>query len=147
MNLIDPSLEVVYCSNLISNYSLIRFIRFVSRFTGKPCNAFFISSRFNPNFFRILNYTTKQGLNMPSWSFCASQWVQRQKRSVGIQNFHQKRDCLFFFSSTSSKLIAWRYSSDLQLNLHPVDYKIWKGQKKRKIEMQRHASTLSCTLK
>ena len=30
----------------MSNYGLIRFIRFVSRFTGKLYNAFFISSRF-----------------------------------------------------------------------------------------------------
>ena len=40
--------------NLASNYSLIRFIRFVSRFTDKLCNAFFISSRFKsrvPEFF------------------------------------------------------------------------------------------------
>ena len=46
MSLINPSLEVVYCSNLASNYDLIRFIRFVSRFTGSSRNAFFISSKF-----------------------------------------------------------------------------------------------------
>ena len=68
MNLIDPSLEVVYCSNLISNYSLIRFIRFVSRFTDKLCNAFFISSRFKSHAgagkkIGILNLETKHGVN------------------------------------------------------------------------------------
>ena len=46
MSLINPSLEVVYCSNLASDYSLIRFIRFVSPFTDSNRNAFFISSRF-----------------------------------------------------------------------------------------------------
>ena len=46
MSLIDPSLEIVYCSNLASNCVLIRFIRSVSRFTDKLCNVFFISSRF-----------------------------------------------------------------------------------------------------
>ena len=46
MSLINPSLEVVYCSNLASNYDLIRFIRFVLRFTNKLCNVFFILSRF-----------------------------------------------------------------------------------------------------
>ena len=44
MSLINPSLEVVYYSILAPNYGLIRFIRFVLRFTGKLCNAFFISS-------------------------------------------------------------------------------------------------------
>ena len=46
MSLINPSLEVIYCSNLASCYSLIRFIRFVSPFTDSSRNAFFISSRF-----------------------------------------------------------------------------------------------------
>jgi len=68
MSLINLSLEIVYCSNLASNYGLIKFIRFVSRFTGKLCNAFFILSRFNSAyrcriFFRILNFATKQGVS------------------------------------------------------------------------------------
>ena len=46
MSLINPPLEVIYCNNLASNYSLIRFIRFVSPFTDSSRNAFFISSRF-----------------------------------------------------------------------------------------------------
>ena len=71
MSIINSSLEVVYCSILASNYDLIRFIIFVSRFTGKLCNAFFISSRFNSPcrcwnfFFGILNFATKQELG---WS-------------------------------------------------------------------------------
>ena len=68
MSLINSSLEVVYCSNLASNYGLIKFIRFVSRFTGKLCNTFFILSRFNSAYrcrkkFRILNFATKQGVS------------------------------------------------------------------------------------
>ena len=68
MNLINLSLEIVYCSNLVSNYGLIRFIRFVSRFTDKPYNAFFISSRFKSPcrcriFFGILNVATKQAVS------------------------------------------------------------------------------------
>ena len=46
MSLINSLLEVIYCSNLASNYNFIRFIRFVSRFIGGSHNAFFISSRF-----------------------------------------------------------------------------------------------------
>ena len=46
MSLINPSLLQHYCSNLASNYSLIRFIRFISSFTDSSRNAFFISSRF-----------------------------------------------------------------------------------------------------
>ena len=50
----------------MSNYGLIRFIRFVSRFIDKLCNTFFISSRFNSTCrcrkkIRILNSVTKQG--------------------------------------------------------------------------------------
>ena len=40
MSLTNPSLEAVYCSNLASDYGIIRFIRFVSRFTGSSRNAF-----------------------------------------------------------------------------------------------------------
>ena len=53
--------------NLESNRSLIRLIRFVSQFTSKLCNSFFISSRFNTKIlfwcdsFGILNFPTKQG--------------------------------------------------------------------------------------
>ena len=50
MSLINPSLEVVYCSITViifaSDYSLIRVIRFVSPFTDSSRNVFFISSRF-----------------------------------------------------------------------------------------------------
>ena len=60
------------CSNFASNYGLIRFIRFISRFTGKLCNVFFISSRFKSlcrcrqKKFGILNFPTKQELTV-SW--------------------------------------------------------------------------------
>ena len=47
LKLINLSLVNVYCSNLVSNHSLIRLIRFISQFTSKLCNLFFISSRFN----------------------------------------------------------------------------------------------------
>ena len=72
MSLINPSLEVVYCSNLASNYSLIRFIRFVSLFTDSSRNAFFISSRFKSPYrcrkkkFGFWNFVTK---HVPS-PFC-----------------------------------------------------------------------------
>ena len=75
MSLINPSLEVIYCSNLASNRGLIRFIRFVSWFTGKLCNAFFILSRFKSPckcrnfFFRILNFATK------GCSTCVLAWM------------------------------------------------------------------------
>ena len=46
MSLIDPSSDGIYCSNLASDYSLIRFIRFVSPFTDSSRNVFFILSRF-----------------------------------------------------------------------------------------------------
>ena len=46
MSLINSSLEVIYCSNLTFNYSIIRLIRFVSPFTDSSRNVFFISSRF-----------------------------------------------------------------------------------------------------
>ena len=57
-------------------YDLIRFIRFVSRFTGKLCNVFFISSRFKSPckcriFFGILNFATKQGANL--WTYYYTQ--------------------------------------------------------------------------
>ena len=67
MSLINLSLEIVYCSHLESNYDIIRFIRFVSRFTDKLCDVFFILSRFkSPCRYQkkigILNYATKQRL-------------------------------------------------------------------------------------
>ena len=71
MSLINPPLEVVtvaYCSNLASNYGIIRFIRFVSRFTGKLCNVFFLfcldlSLHSNTGKkIRTLNLGTKHGI-------------------------------------------------------------------------------------
>ena len=47
MNLINLSLEFVYCSNLVSNYVLIRLIRFVSQFTDEIFNQFCDQSIFN----------------------------------------------------------------------------------------------------
>jgi hypothetical protein len=32
LSLINPSLEIDYCSTILSNYCIVRFIRFVSRF-------------------------------------------------------------------------------------------------------------------
>ena len=53
-----------YCSNLVSNHSLIRITGFVLQFTSKLCNLFFISFRFKILFcrdrFEILNFATKQ---------------------------------------------------------------------------------------
>ena len=71
MSLINPSLEVIYCSNLAFNYSIIMFIRFVSPFTDSSRNAFFISSRFKSPcrcrifFFEILVFETKHGPRFP----------------------------------------------------------------------------------
>ena len=70
MNLINPSLEIIYCSNLIFNYSIIRFVRLVSLFTDSSRNAFFISSRFKSPckcriFFVILVFETKHGPRFP----------------------------------------------------------------------------------
>ena len=70
MNLINPSLEIIYCSNLIFNYSIIRFIRFVSLFTDSSRNAFFISFRFKSpcgaeKKIGILNWNVR-GLNNPA---------------------------------------------------------------------------------
>ena len=50
----------------MSNYCLIRFIRLVSRFTGKLCNAFLFRLDLSLHVgagkkIRILNYATKQG--------------------------------------------------------------------------------------
>jgi len=33
LSLINPSLEIIYCSTILSNYCIIRFIRFLSDFT------------------------------------------------------------------------------------------------------------------
>ena len=47
MSLINPSLEYIYCSNLVSNHVLIRLIKFVSRFTVNLCNAIYFSTIFS----------------------------------------------------------------------------------------------------
>ena len=47
MSLTRVSLEHVYCINLVSNHILIRFIRFVSRFTVHFCNAIYFSTIFS----------------------------------------------------------------------------------------------------
>ena len=70
MSLINPSLEHVYCINLVSNRVLIRLIRFVSRFTIHLCNAIYFSTIFSTpckrctkNFvFYVLG--SKQGLDL-----------------------------------------------------------------------------------
>ena len=71
MSLINLSLEHVYCSNLVSNHSLIMLIRFISQFITKLCNLFFILSKlilhaykilFRCDRFGILNFATKQDL-------------------------------------------------------------------------------------
>ena len=41
LSLINPLLANVYCSTTLSNHSVIRLKRFVSRFTCKLCNWFF----------------------------------------------------------------------------------------------------------
>ena len=68
MSLINPSLEYVYCSNLVSNNAIIRLIRFVSRFTVNLCNAiYFLTTfstqckRFTKNLHCVLG--SKQGLS------------------------------------------------------------------------------------
>ena len=81
MSLINPSLEHAYwsnyCSNLVSNHSLIRITGFVLQFTSKLCNLFFISFRFKILFcrdrFEILNFATKQVTDRCSvwrWELC-----------------------------------------------------------------------------
>ena len=68
MNLINPSLEHVYCSNLVSNHVLIRLIRFVSRFKVHLFNAIYFSTTFSTpckRFTKILRFvftTSKHGL-------------------------------------------------------------------------------------
>ena len=68
MSIINSSLEVIYCSNLASDHSLIEFIRFVSPFTDSSRNAFFISFRFKSHAgagkkIEILIFGTKHGAN------------------------------------------------------------------------------------
>ena len=68
MSLINPSREFVYCSNLASDYSLIRFIRFVSPFTDSSHNAFLFRLDLSLHTgagkkFGILNFITKHGLD------------------------------------------------------------------------------------
>ena len=73
MSLINLLLEHVYysnyCSNLVSNHSLIRLIRFVSQFTSKLYNLFLFHLNlilhtykifFRYDRFGILNFATKQ---------------------------------------------------------------------------------------
>ena len=52
MSLINPSLEHVtvacYCINLVSNYVIIRIIRFVSRFIVHLCNAIYFLTTSTP---------------------------------------------------------------------------------------------------
>ena len=47
MSLINPSLDYIYCSNLVPNHVLIRPIRFVSRFTVHLCNAIYFLTTFS----------------------------------------------------------------------------------------------------
>ena len=59
MRLINSSLEHVYSSNLVPNHGLIRFIRFVLRFTVHLCNAIYFSTIFNTpykRFTKILHF-------------------------------------------------------------------------------------------
>ena len=70
MSQVNLSLEIVYCSNLTSNYSLIRFImQHGSRDLQSNCAMRFLF-RLDLSLhvgagkkFRILNYATKQGAN------------------------------------------------------------------------------------
>ena len=63
ISLINSALEhVVYCSNLVSNYILIRLIRFVSRFTIHLCDAIYFSTAFSilcKRFTKILRFRCK----------------------------------------------------------------------------------------
>ena len=56
MRLINSSLEHVYSSNLVPNHDLIRFIRFVLRFTVHLCNAIFFPTTFNTPCKRFINF-------------------------------------------------------------------------------------------
>ena len=59
MSLINPSLEHVYCINLVSNHVIIRLIRFVSRFTVHLCNAIYFLTTFSTLckwFIKILHF-------------------------------------------------------------------------------------------
>ena len=86
MSIINSSLEHVYCSNycsnLVFNHNLIRLIRFVSQFTSKLYNLFFISSKFTTKIlirydsFRILNFASKQRVDQNT------QFIDRE-REVG----------------------------------------------------------------
>ena len=59
MSLINPSLEHVYCSNLVSNRAIVSLIRFVSRFTVHLCNAIYFFTTFSTpykRFIKILHF-------------------------------------------------------------------------------------------
>jgi len=43
LSLINPSLDVIYCSTILSNHCIIRFIRFVSRFCPRCYGMSFVS--------------------------------------------------------------------------------------------------------
>ena len=69
MSLINPLLAYVYCSNLVSNHGLIRFIRFVLWFTVHLCNAIFFNYIWYTmhtfyKSFGILKFRSKQGLSL-----------------------------------------------------------------------------------
>jgi len=93
LRLINLSLAHVYysnyCSNLVSNHSLIMLIRFVSQFTSNLCNSFFLDLilyackiLFQWDRFEILNFATKQDL----WTRNSK---SRSNRSVVCQTFRE----------------------------------------------------------
>ena len=68
LSLINMSLEVVYCSTILSNHCIIRFIRFVSRFHSGLWNGFCQLSTF-----RISN----QQSNVQS--YCSARKILKKK--------------------------------------------------------------------
>jgi len=100
MSLINLSLEHAYysnySSNLVSNYKLIRLIRFVSQFTSKLCNLFFISSKFTTKIlirydsFRILNFASKQRVDQNTQFIDREREVDRRIYFRQGANGHEK---------------------------------------------------------
>ena len=111
MRLINSSLEHVscsnYCSNLVSNHSLIRLIRFVSQFTSKLYNSFLFHLNlilhackilFRYDRFGILNFATKQWLYSSILYYCPHP-------SLRSSLFLDNESFLFFFLPLSLPLL------------------------------------------
>ena len=87
MSLINSSLELVYCSNLVSNHVLIRLIRFVSRFTIYLCNAIYFSTIFSTPWKRFIKI-----LYFVFWDLNRDLEGERRKRKI-IKRDEEEKEC------------------------------------------------------